>query len=77
MPQLDPKLATALVHRAWVGARCPDKKYRDGKKAVELATKACEIAGWKDPEALGILSVAYSETVTSMRPRSGGPRPPT
>ena len=32
---------------AWLLAACPEGKYRDGKRAVELATKACELSGWR------------------------------
>lgn len=31
--------------QAWFLATCPDEKYRDGKKAVELANKAIDLAG--------------------------------
>jgi tetratricopeptide (TPR) repeat protein len=59
--ELDPKLVPALAQRAWIGAMCPDQKYRDGKKAVELATRANELAGGTDPQILGILSSSYYE----------------
>ena len=50
-----------MVRRAWLAALCPDKKFRDGKKGVELATRACELTGWNDGQILGILSSAYYE----------------
>ena len=34
--------------RAWLLATCPDRKLRDAKKAVESATRACELTEWKD-----------------------------
>jgi serine/threonine-protein kinase len=43
-------------------ATCPDDKARDGKRAVEYATWACEQAGWKDPMYLDTLAAAYAET---------------
>jgi tetratricopeptide (TPR) repeat protein len=46
---------------AWLRATCPDAKYRDGKKAVEAATKACELTGWKEPGLLDTLAAAYAE----------------
>jgi hypothetical protein len=46
---------------AWFWATCPNAQYRDGKKAVDLATKACEITGWKYAELLGTLAAAYAE----------------
>ena len=45
----------------WLRATFPDAKYRDGKQAVEYATKACELADWKNAEWLGTLAAAYAE----------------
>lgn len=42
-------------------ATCPDDKARDGKRAVEYATTACERTGWKDPMYLDTLAAAYAE----------------
>jgi tetratricopeptide (TPR) repeat protein len=47
---------------AWFFATCPDKARRDGKKAVELATKACEMRQWKDANLLDTLAAAFAET---------------
>jgi tetratricopeptide (TPR) repeat protein len=60
--QLDPSLLSPLVTCAWIWACCPDAKLRDGKKAVESATKACELSNWKDAYVVGILAAAYAET---------------
>jgi tetratricopeptide (TPR) repeat protein len=60
--RLDPKDARAFNSRAWLLATCPDAKYRDGKKGVESAMKACELSGWQDPTYLGNLAAAYAET---------------
>ena len=46
---------------AYLLSVCPMPKYRDAKKAVEYATKACELTEWKDPESLETLAVAYAE----------------
>lgn len=35
--------------------------FRDGKKAVAHARKACELSQWKDAYALQILAAAYAE----------------
>ena len=59
--RLDPKYASAYNNRAWLWATCPDAKYRDGKKAVESATKACELSEWKEPNDIGTLAAAYAE----------------
>jgi tetratricopeptide (TPR) repeat protein len=60
--RLDPKSRHALNGLAWLLATCPDPMYRNGKRAVSLATKACELSEWKTPTAIGTLSAAYAET---------------
>ena len=42
-------------------ATCDDDKVRDGKRAVELATKACELSKWKEPNSIDTLAAAYAE----------------
>lgn len=51
-----------LNNLAWVLATSPDDEVRDGKRAVELATEANEIAGGKTPHILSTLAAAYAET---------------
>ena len=43
-------------------ATCPEAKYRDGGKAVESATRACELTKWKSSEFLNTLAAAYAES---------------
>jgi tetratricopeptide (TPR) repeat protein len=57
----DPSHAAAFNTLAWVWATSPDANRRDGKKAVEYATKACELSGWKNASSLGTLAAAYAE----------------
>ena len=59
--RLDPKLALAINNRAWLWATCPDERYRDGKRAVELATKACELTEWTESDYIDTLAAAYAE----------------
>jgi tetratricopeptide (TPR) repeat protein len=59
--ELDPKDPGAENSLAWLFATCPEAKFRDGKKAVEHATKACELSGWKKPYFLDSLAAAYAE----------------
>jgi tetratricopeptide (TPR) repeat protein len=58
---LDPKDTAVLNAKAWLLATCPVAKLRQGKTALELATKACELTGWKDVENLDTLSCACAE----------------
>ena len=60
--RLDPKDLHSHYALAWLLATCPDDKYRDGKRAVELATNACEVSGWKNAYGVGALAAAYAES---------------
>jgi tetratricopeptide (TPR) repeat protein len=57
-----PAFVPARGSLAWLLATCPDEKARDGKRAAEYATTACEQTGWKDPLCLDTLAAAYAET---------------
>ena len=46
---------------AWILATSPDDKVRDGKRAIQYATEACERTGWKVPVCLNTLAAAYAE----------------
>jgi tetratricopeptide (TPR) repeat protein len=59
--RLDPKYVLAYNGRAWLWATCPDERYRDGKRAIESATRACELTDWKDTLLLDTLAAAYAE----------------
>ncbi len=56
----DPKYARSYNELAWLLAAGPDH-IRDGKRAVEHATRACELTGWKDAGVLDTLAAAYAE----------------
>ena len=43
-------------------ASCRHDRYRDGKTAVELATKACEMTAWKNWKYIDTLAAACAET---------------
>lgn len=51
-----------LNNLAWVLATSPDDKLRNGKRAIELATKACELTEYKAGHILSTLAAAYAET---------------
>ncbi len=59
--RLDPRYAPAHNSYAWLLATCSDSKFRNGKLAVESATRACELTGWKDALYLDALAAAYAE----------------
>jgi tetratricopeptide (TPR) repeat protein len=55
-----PAFVPAKNALAWLLSTCPDDKIRDGKRAVEYATTACELTGWKTPLFLDTLAAAYA-----------------
>ncbi len=59
--KLDPDCPCALKDRAWVMATCPLPKYRDGARAVALASRACDLSRWKIPIYLQVLAAAHAE----------------
>lgn len=59
--ELDPGSASAHNNLAWIMATGPDPTVRDGPEAVRYATRACELAQWKDPGHLDTLAAAYAE----------------
>jgi tetratricopeptide (TPR) repeat protein len=59
--KVDPSYARGYTARAWLYATCPDKKFRDGKLAVESARRACDLTGWKEADKLAVLAAAYAE----------------
>jgi tetratricopeptide (TPR) repeat protein len=56
-----PRLYLPYQEQAWILAGCPDPKYRDGKRAVESARRACELTGWTYSYSVGRLAAAYAE----------------
>ncbi|MEN6406546.1 MAG: tetratricopeptide repeat protein [Thermoguttaceae bacterium] len=51
-----------LNNLAWVLATSPDAKLRDGRRALELAAKACKTSDYKLAYILSTLAAAYAET---------------
>jgi len=46
---------------AWICATAPDPALRDGKRAVELASRLCQKSHFQSPLALDILAAGYAE----------------
>jgi tetratricopeptide (TPR) repeat protein len=59
--KIDPKDSGLLNNLAWLLATAPEEKLRNGKRALELATQACELTGYKMPHILSTLAAAYAE----------------
>ncbi len=60
--ELDPDLVVALNGMGWILATCPDEELRDGSRAVELATRACELTDWKQTFYFDTLAAGYAES---------------
>jgi tetratricopeptide (TPR) repeat protein len=58
----DPDNEMGLNSLAWLLATVPDASLRDGKRAIELATRACEWNNWANASCLDTLAAAYAET---------------
>jgi tetratricopeptide (TPR) repeat protein len=60
--RLSPDEAEAYNSLAWLLSTCTEDRVRDGKRAVELATKACELTKWEDADPLSTLAAAHAES---------------
>jgi len=59
--QLEPANLAAQAKLAWILAAAPQTAFRDGDRAVKLATQACESTGEVDPLLLRTLAAAYAQ----------------
>ncbi len=59
--RLDPKSPDPRNGLAWLWATCPSEKHRNGKAAIDLAHRACELTEWKDAFYFDTLAAAYAE----------------
>jgi hypothetical protein len=50
-----------LNNLAWLLATCADAKIRNGKKALEYATRLCALSEWKDATGMDTLAASYAE----------------
>lgn len=60
--ELEPENDSVLNNLAWLLATSPDEAIRDGRRAIDIATKACERTEWKESHILSTLAAAYAET---------------
>jgi len=55
------RFALAYNARAWLRATCSDEAFRNGKLAVESATRACELTAANNASFLDTLAAACAE----------------
>ncbi len=58
--EINPIIAEPYNNLAWLFATAKAPDFQNGKKAIELARKACELSQWKDPNYLDTLAAAYA-----------------
>jgi tetratricopeptide (TPR) repeat protein len=59
--RLEPGDPRPFNNLAWIWATSPRAELRDGGKAIEHATRACELTMWSNWITLGTLAAAYAE----------------
>jgi tetratricopeptide (TPR) repeat protein len=57
-----PNNSGILNNLAWVLATSPMDNVRNGKRSIELGTKACEVTEYKRPHIVSTLAAGYAET---------------
>jgi uncharacterized membrane protein SpoIIM required for sporulation/Tfp pilus assembly protein PilF len=58
--ELNPSKPEGYNNLAWIYATAEESHFRDGKQAVALALKACDLSKWKDNVAIDTLAAAYA-----------------
>ncbi len=58
--EINPLDAEAYNNLAWLLATAKAPGFRDGKRAVKLALKACELSDWKKVEYIDTLAAGYA-----------------
>lgn len=65
--ELNPRSSMALVDRAIFLSECDDPSIRNSAKAIEDATKACELTYWKEERCLAALATCHAEAGDSAK----------
>jgi tetratricopeptide (TPR) repeat protein len=60
--QLSPNDGYTLGCLAWLMAICPEAPFRNGKEAIRMGMRACELSKWKEPSRIETLAAAYAES---------------
>lgn len=55
-----PRSAFLFNQMAWIWATAPDPDVRNSRRAIECATRACELTEWQEPDFLDTLAAAYA-----------------
>ncbi len=58
---LEPDDTGVLNNLAWLLATSPEDEIRDGKRAIELAERACDLTAWEEAHIISTLAAAHAE----------------
>ena len=58
--KINPEAAPMHNELAWIFATAAEPAFRDGRRAVESALRACELSQWKNASSLDTLAAAYA-----------------
>ncbi|HUL28922.1 MAG TPA: tetratricopeptide repeat protein, partial [Thermodesulfobacteriota bacterium] len=58
--EINPLNPEAYNNLAWLFATAKGTGFQNGRKALELSRKACELSEWKNPNYLDTLAAAYA-----------------
>ncbi len=59
--ELSPDDAEVLNSQGWLKATSPESALRNGREAIRLSTRACELRRWRDADTLDTLAAAEAE----------------
>jgi serine/threonine-protein kinase len=57
----EPNDAATYNYLGWVWSTAPDPNVRNGRRALECATRACELTEWQSPGFIDTLAAAHAE----------------
>jgi protein O-mannosyl-transferase len=59
--KLEPNNPSFLNNLAWLLATCPEARVRNGRQAVQLAERVCQLTDYEQPQLICTLAAAYAE----------------
>lgn len=60
--EAEPDNTAVLNNLAWLLSTSPEDAVRDGRRAIELANRACELTEWKESHIISTLAAAHAES---------------
>jgi serine/threonine-protein kinase len=57
----EPNHAATFNYLGWIWSTAPDPNVRNGRRALECATRACELSEWQCPGYVDTLAAAHAE----------------